>query len=74
MKVRPLREPLILTVQQLDTFFKLVRAVSVESLVVKHQLLIRNRAGRRALNPSSSDRFALGLTELFVSPAPDCKT
>ena len=39
-----------------------------ESLLLKHQLLISNRARKRAPNLATLDRFVLGLTALFVSP------
>jgi putative transposase len=45
-----------------------VRAVAAESLLLKHQLLISNRARQRAPNLKPTDRFVLGLTTLFVSP------
>jgi hypothetical protein len=67
------REVLILAVHLLVTIAKLlrpggVRAVAAESLLLKHQLLISNRSRQRAPNLTSIDRFALGLTALFVSP------
>src|SRR6267154_1516043 len=71
--VRPMRELLLLTIHLLVTFAKLlrpggVRAVAAESLLLKHQLLIGNRARKRAPNLTTLDRFVLGLTALFVSP------
>ena len=45
-----------------------VRAVAAESLLLRHQLVISNRARQRAPNLTSIDRFVLGLTTLFVSP------
>ena len=42
-------------------------AVAAESLLVKHQLLIRKRA-RRAPNLTSWDRLALRVCTLLVSP------
>jgi putative transposase len=67
------RDLLILTVHLLVTVAKLlrpggVRAVAAESLLLKHQLLISNRARQRAPNLTPTDRFVLGLTTLFVSP------
>jgi hypothetical protein len=44
------------------------RAVVAESLLLKHQLLISNRCRQRAPNLTTSDRFGLALTALFVSP------
>jgi putative transposase len=71
--VRYMRDLLILTVHLLVTVAKLlrpggVRAVAAESLLLKHQLLISNRARHRAPNLTPTDRFVLGLTTLFVSP------
>jgi putative transposase len=68
------RELLILAVHLLVTIAKLLRlggarAVAAESLLLKHQLLISNRARKRAPNMTTLDRFVLGLTALFVSPS-----
>ena len=68
-----MRELLILAIHLLVTFAKLfrpggVRADAAESLLLKHQLLISNRARQRAPDLKPTDRFALGLTTLFVSP------
>ena len=68
-----MRELVILAVHLLVTFAKLVRpggvrAVAAESLLLKHQLLVSNRARRRAPNLTPMDRLVLGLTTLFVSP------
>src|SRR5207245_5660237 len=65
---------LMLAVHLLATIAKLVRpggirAVVVESLLLKHQLLISSRARRRAPNLNSVDRLLLGLGSLFVSPS-----
>jgi transposase InsO family protein len=67
------RELLILAIHLLVTFAKLlgpggVRAVAAESLMLKHRLLISNRARQRASNLTSIDRSLLGLCMLFVSP------
>jgi len=43
-----------------------VRAVVVESLAVKHQLLIMKRSQRRAPNLTSWDRLMLGFYTLLV--------
>ena len=53
--VRSMRDLLLLAVHLLVTFAKLlrpggVRAVAAESLLLKHQLLIRNRSRQRAPN------------------------
>jgi len=68
-----MRELLILAIHLLVTFARLlrpggVRAIAAESLLLKHQLLISNRARQRAPNLKPTDRFVLGLTTLFVSP------
>jgi putative transposase len=68
-----MRELLLLAIHLLVTLAKLLRpggarAVAAESLALKHQLLISNRCRQRAPNLTSSDRFVLGLTTLFVSP------
>jgi hypothetical protein len=62
---------LILAVHLLATIAKLVRpggvrAVVAESLLLKQQLLISSRAGRRAPNLNSLDRLLLGLGSLLV--------
>ena len=71
--VRSMRDLLLLAVPLLVTFAKLlrpggVRAVAAESILLKHQLLISNRARQRAPNLTTLDRFVLGLTTLFVNP------
>src|SRR5436309_12923470 len=68
-----MRELLILAVHLLVTVAKLLRrgggrAIAAESLLLKHQLLIGNRARKRAPNLTTLDRFVLGLIALFVSP------
>src|ERR1700674_4718031 len=68
-----MRELLILAIHLLVTFARLlrpggVRTVAAESLLLKHQLLISNRARQRAPNFKPTDRFVLGLTTLFVNP------
>jgi len=68
-----MRELLILAIHLFVTFVKLLRpggarAVAAESLMLKHQLLISNRARQRAPNLTSFDRFVLALSTLFISP------
>src|ERR1700676_589599 len=63
----------ILAIHLLVTFAKLlrpgrVRAISAESLLLKHQLLISNRSRQRAPNLTTLDRFLIALATLFVSP------
>jgi putative transposase len=70
--VRSMRDLVILAIHLLVTFAKLlrpggVRAIAAESLLLKHQLLISNRARQRAPNLMATDRVVLGLTTLFVS-------
>jgi hypothetical protein len=67
------RDLLILAIHLVVTFAKLLRpgdlrAVAVESLLLKHQLLISNRSRQRAPNLTSVDRVILGLATLFVRP------
>ena len=69
--VRPMRELVILAIHFLVRFAKLlrpggVRAIAAESLLLKHQLLISRRSRQRAPNLTTLDRFALGLTTLFI--------
>jgi len=51
------------------TFLKLlrpggVRAVAAESLLLKHQMLVSQRAGHRSPNLTTLDRIFAGLTAL----------
>src|SRR6202790_4738597 len=76
--VRYMRDLVILAIHLLVTFAKLlrpggVRAVAAESLLLKHQLLISNRARKRAPNLTPGDRFILGLTTLFVRTSRSAK-
>jgi transposase InsO family protein len=71
--VRDMRDLVILTIPLLVTVAKLlrpggVRGGAAESLLLKHQLLISNRARHRAPNLTPTDRSVLGVTTLFVSP------
>ena len=68
-----MRELFLLAIHLLVTLAKLlrpggIRAVAAESLLLKHQILIGNRARRRAPNLTTVDRVVLGLTTLFVNP------
>src|SRR4051794_1273676 len=45
-----------------------VRSVIAESVLLKHQLLILNRARRRAPNLSVSDRLIAGFCSFFINP------
>jgi hypothetical protein len=68
-----MRELLILAIQLLVTFAKLLRAggaraVAAESLLLKYQLLISNRSRQRATNLTTLDRLVLGFATLFLSP------
>jgi hypothetical protein len=62
-----MRELFILTAHLMVTLAKRARpgglgAVAAESLAVKHQLLIMNRAQRRAPNDEASRCFGVGLS------------
>ena len=68
-----MRDLFLLAVHLLVTVAKLLRpggarAVAAESLLLKHQLQISNRARQRPPNLTSLDRFVLGLTMLFIRP------
>jgi hypothetical protein len=68
-----MRDLLFLALQLVVTLAKLVRpggvhSVIAESLLLKHQLIISRRSRRRAPPLTTSDRFVLGLTMLFVRP------
>lgn len=68
-----MRDLLILLVHLIVTIAKMslpggVRAVAAESLLLKQQLIISNRARQRAPNLTTRDRFVLGLISLFVNP------
>jgi len=41
----------------------------MESALIRHQLLIRNRRRERATNLLATDRIAAGLFTLFLNPA-----
>jgi putative transposase len=45
-----------------------VKAVLAESLLIKHQLVVMNRARHRAPALSPSDRFFMGLWSTFMNP------
>ena len=68
-----MKDLLILLVHFLTTIAKLLgpggaRAVVADSLLMKQQLLVINRARRRAPNLLALDRFMLGFWSLFLSP------
>src|SRR5271170_5246466 len=68
-----MRDLLRLFVHLVITFARLlgpggVRAVAAESLLLKHQLIVINRARHRAPNLTTLDRFVLGLTAIFINP------
>jgi len=68
-----MRDLFLLAVQLIVTLAKLarpggVRSVIAESLLLKHQLIIRGRSRRRAPPLTTIDRFVLGLMTLFVRP------
>ena len=70
---RFIRDLLILAIHLLVTLAKLLRpggarTVVAESMVLKQQLLVINRSRARAPHLTTLDRFALGLTTLFIRP------
>ena len=69
-----MRDPIILLVHLIATLARLMgpgglRSVVAESLLVKQQLLILNRARQRAPNLRASDRILAGVCALFMRPA-----
>jgi hypothetical protein len=69
-----MRDLVILFIHFLATLARLlgpggVRSVVVESLLIKHQLLIVNRSRQRAPNLSASDRVLAGWLALWVRPS-----
>ena len=44
-----------------------VKSVIAENLLLKHQLIVLDRARRKAPNLKSSDRFLLGMLTLFMN-------
>jgi putative transposase len=68
-----MKDLLILLIHLLTTIARLLepggaKAIVADSLIIKQQLLIMNRARRRAPNLSALDRFLLGFWSLFLSP------
>ncbi len=68
-----MRDLVILFVHAIATLARLmgpggIRSVVAESVLVKHQLLILNRARLRAPKLRASDRFVAGLCALFMRP------
>ena len=68
-----MKDLLILLVHLLTTIAKLLgpggaKAIVADSLLMKQQILIMNRARRRAPNLTAVDRFLLGFWSLFLSP------
>ncbi len=68
-----MKDLLILLAHLLTTIAKLLgpggaKVIVADSLLMKQQLLIMNRARRRAPNLSALDRFLLGFWSLFLSP------
>jgi len=69
-----MRDLVILFIHLITTLARLakpggIRSVIAESLLVKHQLLILNRARHRAPNLRLSDRLVAGWCALFVRPS-----
>ena len=68
-----MKDLLVLIAHLLTTIARLpgpggTRAVVADNLVMKQQLLIMNRAWRRAPNLTTLNRFLLGFWSLFLSP------
>jgi putative transposase len=71
--VRSMRDWLVLMAHLIVTTIRIVtpggaRAVIAESLLLKHQLLILNRARKKAPKLHALDRILLGLGAMLVSP------
>ncbi len=69
-----MRDFLILFVHLVVTVARLakpggLRSVVAESVLVRHQLRVLNRARKRAPNLRAADRFNAGLCTLFMRPA-----
>jgi len=69
-----MRDCLVLLVHFLITVVRLtrpggLRRVAVESVLLRHQVLILNRGRKRAPNLRSWDRLMAGLCALFIEPA-----
>jgi putative transposase len=68
-----MKDLLVLLPHLLTTIAKLLgpgsaKAVVADSLLMKQQFLIMNRARRRAPNLSALDRFLFGFWTLFLNP------
>jgi putative transposase len=69
-----MRDLLILFVHWIVTVARLtgpggLRSVVAESVLVRHQLLLRNRGRKRAPNLSTAGRILAGLCAVFIRPA-----
>src|SRR5215470_16606819 len=69
-----MREVAIVIVHLIVTMVRLsrpggLRSVVAESVLVKHQLVIRNRGRKRAPNLRTADRVIAGLCSLFMHRA-----
>jgi len=69
-----MRDIVILFVHLIVTLIRLarpggIRSVLAESALVKHQLLILNRSGRRSPNLRALDRIIAGICTLLMRPA-----
>ncbi len=69
-----MRDLLALFLHFLTTLARLLepggtRAVVVETLLIKHQLVTLNRSRRRAPNLTAMDRIVMGLCTLFMNPS-----
>ena len=68
-----MRDLIVLLVHVVATVLRLarpggLRSVIAESVLIKHQLLIVNRSGRRAPNLRVWDRLIAGLCSLWIRP------
>ena len=73
-----MRDLILLVVHVVTTVLRLVepggvRAVIAESVLNKHQLLILNRARRRAPNLHTLDRLIAGFCSLWIKPKRRCR-
>jgi len=68
-----MKDLLILLIHLLTTIARLigpggVKAVVADSLLLKQQLLVMNRARKRSPHLTALDRFLLGFWSLFLNP------
>src|SRR5215831_6291923 len=71
--ILPMRDIFTLVLHAIVTIIRLsrpggLRSVVVESVLMRHQVLILNRGRKRAPNLQSSDRIIAGLCTLMMRP------